>query len=31
VLDALKPLGVTEFDMPASPGRVWEAIQSAKA
>ena len=31
VLDALKPLGVTDFDMPASPGRVWEAIQSAKA
>jgi carbon-monoxide dehydrogenase large subunit len=30
VLDALKPLGVTDFDMPASPGRVWEAIQSAK-
>jgi carbon-monoxide dehydrogenase large subunit len=29
VLDALKPLGVTEFDMPASPGRVWEAIQAA--
>jgi len=30
VLDALKPLGVTDFDMPASPGRVWEAIQAAK-
>ncbi len=30
VLDALKDLGVTEFDMPASPNRVWEAIQSAK-
>jgi aerobic carbon-monoxide dehydrogenase large subunit len=30
VLDALKPLGVVDFDMPASPGRVWEAIQSAK-
>lgn len=30
VLDALKPLGVTEFDMPASPGRVWQAIESAK-
>ncbi|MBC7437500.1 MAG: xanthine dehydrogenase family protein molybdopterin-binding subunit [Bdellovibrionales bacterium] len=29
VLDALKDLGVTEFDMPASPSRVWEAIQSA--
>ncbi len=31
VLDALKDLGVREFDMPASPSRVWEAIQSAKA
>ncbi len=31
VLDALAPLGVKEFDMPASPSRVWEAIQSAAA
>ncbi|KQP08979.1 xanthine dehydrogenase family protein molybdopterin-binding subunit [Pseudorhodoferax sp. Leaf265] len=31
VLDALAPLGVKDFDMPASPARVWEAIQSAKA
>jgi carbon-monoxide dehydrogenase large subunit len=31
VLDALKPLGVTNFDMPASSSRVWQAIQSAKA
>lgn len=31
VLDALHPLGVKDFDMPASPGRVWEAIQAAKA
>jgi aerobic carbon-monoxide dehydrogenase large subunit len=30
VLDALRPLGVKEFDMPASPHRVWEAIQAAK-
>jgi carbon-monoxide dehydrogenase large subunit len=30
VLDALRPLGVKEFDMPASPARVWDAIQSAK-
>ena len=30
VLDALKSVGVTEFDMPASPARVWEAIQAAK-
>jgi carbon-monoxide dehydrogenase large subunit len=31
VLDALRPLGVQDFDMPASPGRVWDAIQSAQA
>ena len=31
VLDALRDLGVREFDMPASPARVWEAIQKAKA
>ncbi len=31
VLDALHPLGVKDFDMPASPSRVWEAIQAAKA
>jgi carbon-monoxide dehydrogenase large subunit len=31
VLDALRPLGVKDFDMPASPHRVWEAIQAAKA
>jgi aerobic carbon-monoxide dehydrogenase large subunit len=30
VLDALRPLGVKEFDMPASPHRVWQAIQAAK-
>ncbi len=31
VLDALSGLGVKNFDMPASPSRVWEAIQAAKA
>jgi carbon-monoxide dehydrogenase large subunit len=31
VLDALAPLGVRHFDMPASPHRVWQAIQSARA
>ncbi len=31
VLDALAPLGVRHLDMPASPHRVWQAIQSAKA
>ncbi len=30
VLDALRGLGVKDFDMPASPSRVWEAIQAAK-
>jgi carbon-monoxide dehydrogenase large subunit len=30
VLDALAPLGVKDLDMPASPNRVWEAIQNAK-
>jgi len=30
VLDALSDLGVKDFDMPASPSRVWNAIQSAK-
>lgn len=30
VLDALQPLGVKDLDMPASPARVWEAIQAAK-
>ena len=27
VLDALAPLGVKELEMPASPSRVWQAIQ----
>ena len=31
VLDALKPLGVKDLDMPASPARVWAAIQQARA
>jgi aerobic carbon-monoxide dehydrogenase large subunit len=31
VLDALRDLGVKDLDMPASPSRVWEAIQAAKA
>ncbi len=30
VLDALAPLGVKDLDMPATPHRVWQAIQSAK-
>lgn len=31
VLDALSVLGVKDLDMPASPNRVWTAIQQAKA
>ncbi|HWL06266.1 MAG TPA: xanthine dehydrogenase family protein molybdopterin-binding subunit [Xanthobacteraceae bacterium] len=31
VIDALRPLGVTDIDMPATPGRVWEAIRRARA
>jgi carbon-monoxide dehydrogenase large subunit len=30
VIDALNHLGVTEIDMPATPERVWNAIQNAK-
>jgi carbon-monoxide dehydrogenase large subunit len=30
VIDALKPLGVTQIDMPATPHRVWEAIRNAE-
>jgi len=29
VLDALHPLGVRDLDMPASPHRVWSAIDAA--
>ena len=31
VMDALGRVGVTEFDMPATPLRVWQAIQKAKS
>jgi len=30
VLDALRPLGVKHLDMPATPLKVWQAIQAAK-
>ena len=30
VVDALADLGVTHIDMPASPERVWQAIQQAQ-
>jgi len=30
ILDALRPLGVTHIDMPATPMRVWDAISRAE-
>jgi carbon-monoxide dehydrogenase large subunit len=30
ILDALRPLGVTHIDMPATPHRVWQAIRAAR-
>ncbi|MDP6706362.1 MAG: xanthine dehydrogenase family protein molybdopterin-binding subunit [Alphaproteobacteria bacterium] len=30
VLDALAPLGIDDLDMPATPERIWRAIQDAK-
>ena len=29
ILDALRPLGVTEIEMPATPERIWRAIRNA--
>ncbi len=29
VLDALRPAGVSHFEMPATPRRLWEALQAA--
>ncbi len=31
ILDALRPLGVKDITMPATPLKVWQAIQAAKA
>ena len=31
ILDALKPLGVEQLDMPATPARVWDAMNKARA
>jgi aerobic carbon-monoxide dehydrogenase large subunit len=28
--DALAPLGIRHFDMPATPARVWAAIEAAR-
>jgi len=30
VIDALTPLGVTDISMPATPEKVWRAIQAAQ-
>jgi aerobic carbon-monoxide dehydrogenase large subunit len=30
IIDALKPLGVHDIDMPATPSRVWQTIMHAK-
>ena len=30
IVDALSPLGITNIDMPATPTKVWHAIQEAK-
>jgi len=31
IVDALRPEGVTHFDMPATPQRVWQALREARA
>jgi carbon-monoxide dehydrogenase large subunit len=31
IVDALRPLGVTDIQMPATPLTVWQAIRAAKA
>jgi carbon-monoxide dehydrogenase large subunit len=31
IIDALEPLGVDAIDMPATPARVWQAIQNGRA
>jgi carbon-monoxide dehydrogenase large subunit len=31
VMNALTPLGVRHLDMPATPSRIWHAIQAAAA
>jgi aerobic carbon-monoxide dehydrogenase large subunit len=30
VLDALRPLAVTDIEMPLTPARVWAAIEAAR-
>jgi carbon-monoxide dehydrogenase large subunit len=29
-LDAVRPRGIQHLDMPLTPGRLWQAIQSAQ-
>jgi carbon-monoxide dehydrogenase large subunit len=31
VIDALTPYGITDIEMPATPERVWQAIQASNA
>jgi len=31
IIDALAHLGVRHIDMPATPQRIWEALQAARA
>jgi aerobic carbon-monoxide dehydrogenase large subunit len=31
ILDALRPLGIDHIDMPATPNKIWQAIQEAQA
>jgi aerobic carbon-monoxide dehydrogenase large subunit len=31
ILDALRPLGIQHIDMPATPNKIWHAIQGARA
>jgi carbon-monoxide dehydrogenase large subunit len=31
VVDALSEFGITHFDMPATPHRIWQAIQAARS
>jgi carbon-monoxide dehydrogenase large subunit len=30
ILDALRPAGVEQLDMPATPERLWQALRSAR-
>ena len=31
VMNALEPLGVRHLDMPATPARIWKAIEAARS